>query len=92
MSETIAHRNVTLLRVESPGVLAEIRALVDLSPFVIAHIDETTLVIDPSRTGELAQVLNDASLTPLVQKVRHEPGVAGPENIAEADTIEFHRD
>jgi hypothetical protein len=92
MSQTIAHRNVTLLRVESPGVLAEIRALVDLTPFVVAQVDDTTLVVDPARTGELAQLLGDAGLAPLVQKVRPSPGVAGPEGISGADTVEPQRD
>ena len=92
MSRDIAHRNVTLLRVEGASVLEEIRALVDLDPFVVAQVDDTTLVVDPARTGELAQVLGDAGLAPLVQKVRPGPGAASPEAIADADTVELPRD
>lgn len=66
----ILHRNVTLLRVEGPEILAEIRALVDLSGFVVAQLDPVTLIVDPARTGALAQALGDAGLAPLVQKRR----------------------
>ena len=83
----IVHRNVTLLQVESASLLEEIRALVDLGSFVVAVIDATTLVIDPARTGELAQVLSDAGLDPLVQKIRSGPPVDIQEDIGEADTV-----
>jgi hypothetical protein len=87
----VLHRNVTLLRAESPDVLDEIRALVDLSGFVVGQVDAVTLIVDPARTGELAERLGAAGLSPLVQKLRAGPAAEAPEGIADADTMEMPR-
>lgn len=89
MSTPIVHRNVTLLRAESADVLAEVRALVDLSGFILGEVDETTLIVDPARTGELAERLAAAGLPPLVQKVRGGPAAGAPESLSDADTVEM---
>ncbi len=87
----IAHRNVTLLRVATPAVLDEVAALVDIDDFVLARVDDVTLVVDPARTGELAELLAQRGLTPLVQKLRaarRGGAVQGPEDLDEPDTRE----
>ncbi len=69
----IAHRDVTVLQVETPAVLDELRALVPLDDFVLAVIDDTRLVIDPARTGELATRLAARGLTPLIKSSARAP-------------------
>jgi len=73
MPGPIGHEDLTLLRVESAAVLEEIHALVDLSGFVVGTLDERTVIIDPARTGALAEQLAAAGLAPLVRKLR--PGM-----------------
>jgi hypothetical protein len=87
--QPIAHRNVTLLRVATPAVLDEIRALVNVDDFVLARVDDVTLIVDPARTGELAEVLKGAGLPPLVHKHRPSPRVPGTENADDGDTLEM---
>ena len=71
MSDTpIVHRDLTLLQVETAEVLKEVRALADISDFVVGRLDERTLIVDPARTGELAARLATAGLSPLVRKLR----------------------
>jgi hypothetical protein len=65
----IAHRDLTVLEVDSPAVLQEIRALVPLDDYVLAVIDELRLAIDPARTGELAHRLAVRGLAPLIKSV-----------------------
>lgn len=87
--QAIAHRNVTLLRVATPAVLDEIRALVDVDDFVLARVDELTLIVDPARTGELAEVLSGAGLPPLVHKHRPPPTLPRAENADDGDTAKM---
>lgn|GEM_PF-1706264 len=69
-TQRVVHRDVTVLAVREPGVLDEIRALVPLDDFVLAVISDTRLLIDPTRTGELADLLAAAGAAPLVQRAR----------------------
>jgi len=69
-AQRVVHREVTVLAVREPGVLDEIRALVPLDDFVLAVISDTRLLIDPSRTGELHDLLATAGVAPLVQRAR----------------------
>lgn len=68
--QTVVHRNLTVLQVSDPRVLDEIRAVVPLDEFVIGRVDETTLVVDPARVGELSRRLAEREMTPLVKKAR----------------------
>jgi len=68
--QRVVHRNLTVLAVREPGVFDEIRERIPLDDFVLAVISDTRLLIDPARTGELQVLLNDAGLSPLVQRAR----------------------
>ena len=70
MTGPLVHEGVTVLEVEDPGLLEHIRALVDLNAFVVARISDRALVIDPARTGELADLLERHQLIPLVRRAR----------------------
>lgn len=70
MSESIAHRQVALLRVADARVLEEIRALVPLEDFALAVVSPTEVVIDPARLGELAQRLSDRGISPLMKRLQ----------------------
>lgn len=70
MSPPLLHTHVTVLEVDDPALLAHVRALFDLDDFVIARISERELVIDPARTGELAQLLEQHRLIPLVRRAQ----------------------
>lgn len=72
----VAHHDLTLLVVDDPALLDEIRALVPLDDYVLAVVDDTRLVIDPARTGELASRLAARGLTPLVKSARRAAGDA----------------
>jgi hypothetical protein len=65
----IAHRDLTVLEVDSPAVLQELRAVVPLDDYVLAVIDECRLAVDPARTGELAHRLATRGLAPLIKSV-----------------------
>ncbi len=66
----LVHADVTVLEVDDPALLDHIRALIDLDAFVVARISETALVVDPARTGELADLLEQHQLIPLVRRAR----------------------
>ena len=70
MTGPLVHADVTVLEVGDPALLDHIRALIDLDAFVVARISETALVVDPARTGELADLLEQHQLIPLVRRAR----------------------
>lgn len=76
MTDPILHQGLVLLRVSDPAVMDEIGAVIDLDGFVIARLSSTEVVIDPARMGELASLLSERGLPPLVKKARP-PGSGG---------------
>lgn len=69
MSAPIVHRNVALLRVADPHVLAEIRAVLPLDDFCLGVLSPTELVLDPQRLRELVSRLDARGMAPLVKKL-----------------------
>lgn len=70
MTGPIVHTGLVLLRVSDPAVLDEIGAVLALDDFIIGRVSETEVVIDPARMGELASMLSERGLPPLVKKAR----------------------
>jgi len=70
VNQPLLHTDVTVLEVDDPELLTHVRALFDLDAFVVARISATALVIDPARTGELSQLLEQHRLIPLVRRAR----------------------
>ena len=70
MSQTILHRNVVVLRVDSPAVFEEIASLLPLADYVIGTLSETERVIDPARAQELSGLLEAKGLSPLSKRGR----------------------
>lgn len=70
MTRPIVHTGLTILEVDSPELLQRIGELVDLDAFCLGRISDRELIIEPSRTGELARQIEACGLTPLVRKAR----------------------
>ena len=69
MTPPIAHKNLAVLRVADPHVLAEIRAVLPLDDFCLGVLSPTELVLDPQRLRELVSRLDARGMAPLVKKV-----------------------
>jgi hypothetical protein len=64
----IAHRDVALLRVSDPSVLAEIRAVVPLDDYVLGWISPTEAIIDPASLRALQEGLEGRGIAALVKR------------------------
>lgn len=81
----VAHRGVAVLEVASGDLLEHVAQLVPLEDFILARISEREIVVDPARVGELAALLSERGLTPLMRKIQP-PVRRGPAVMDEDDT------
>lgn len=60
----VLHENLTLIEVDDPAMLAELRADRSIGPLLLATLSERVAVVAPGRTEELTRRLLKAGHTP----------------------------
>ncbi len=68
----ILHKNLALLRVGEPAVIAELRAAVNLDDHVLGWVSETEAVLDPHMLKDLLAALEARGMSALVRRVQRE--------------------
>jgi hypothetical protein len=66
----IVHRELCLLVLDSPELVAELRASAGLDQLVLAWLDPVRALVDPARITELSARLGARGAAPLVRRAR----------------------